>query len=253
MKFETALVTGGTTGIGEALVRQLIAEGCRVVFCARNQEKIDALAAELGERAIGIQADVSDPARAEAVVHEAEEILGGLDLLIANAGRGYNVHGSKMKVEDITSVLQLNVMGATATIAAGIESMVKRKRGHLVGISSIAGNRGLPTSASYCASKACFSTFLESLRVDLKKSQVSVTDIRPGFIDTPLTKKNKFDMPFLMSADRAAHLILKAIRKKKAVYTFPWQMAAGAWILRRVPNWLFDFFLSRASPSNPKR
>jgi short-subunit dehydrogenase len=239
MKFETAFVTGGTTGIGEAIVRQLVAEGCRVAFCARNQEKIDALAAELGENAIGIQADVSDPERAEAVVHEAIERLGHLDLLVANAGRGYNVKGPKMKVHHITGVLQLNVMGACATIAAGVESMVERKKGVLVGISSVASNRGLPTSAAYCASKACFSTFLESLSMDLSGSGVSVCDIRPGFIDTPLTEKNDFKMPFLMSAKRSAHLILRAIRRKKQVYTFPWQMAIVSWFMRNIPSWLF--------------
>jgi short-subunit dehydrogenase len=245
MKFETALVTGGTTGIGEALVRQLVAEGCRVVFCARNQDKIDALSNELGENAIGIQADVSDVARAEALVHEAEELLGGIDLLIANAGRGRNVVGPKMKVEHITGVLQLNVMGGCATIAAGIEGMMKRQKGHLVGISSIAANRGLPTSASYCASKACFSTFMESLRVDLRQTPLHVTDIRPGFIDTPLTKKNRFKMPFLMTSDRAARLILSAIRKKKGVYSFPWQMAFVGWFLRWVPSWLFESVAGR--------
>jgi len=246
MKFETALVTGGTTGIGEAIVRQLVAEGCRVVFCARNQEKIDALAAELGDLAIGVQADVSDPARAESVVHDAIERLGHLDLLVANAGRGYNVKGPKMKVHHITEVFQLNVMGATATIAAGVEAMVKRKKGILVGISSVASNRGLPTSASYCASKACFSTFLESLRIDLAGTGVYVCDIRPGFIDTPLTKKNKFKMPFLMNAQRGARLILKAVRKRKGIYTFPWQMAILSWFLRHTPSWLFEMVARRA-------
>ena len=249
MKYETALVTGGTTGIGGALVRQLVAEGCRVVFCARRQDKIDELANELGENAIGIQADVSDVSRAEALVYEAEEILGGLDLIIANAGRGRNIVGPKMKVEHITGVLQLNVMGATATMAAGIEGMMKRKKGHLVGVSSVAANRGLPTSAAYCASKACLSTFLESLRVDLRHTPIRVTDIRPGFIETPLTQKNKFKMPFLMSSERAARLILKAIRKEKKVYTFPWQMALFARFLRWAPNWLFDYAAGRSTKS----
>ena len=245
MKFETALVTGGSTGIGEALVRQLVAEGCRVVFCARRQERIDALCEELGERAIGIQADVSDPHRAEALVKEAEEMLGSLDLIIANAGKGRDVRADRMTVRDITDVLQLNVMGATATIAAGIAPMIRQQKGYLVGISSIASNRGLPTTAAYCASKACFSTFLESLRVDLRNTPIKVVDIRPGFIDTPLTKKNKFAMPFLMSSEKAAKLILSAIKKGRAVYTFPWQMAILAKILRLLPGPVYEGIAGR--------
>lgn len=245
MKFETALITGGSTGIGEALVRQLVAEGCRVVFCARRQEKIDALCEELGERAIGIQADVSDPQRAEALVNEAEEILGSLDLIIANAGRGRDVPAHKLTVRDVQDILQLNVQGAIATIVAGIAPMVRQQRGYLVGISSIASNRGLPTTAAYCASKACFSTFMESIRVDLRNTPIKVVDIRPGFIDTPLTKKNKFEMPFLMPSEKAARLILKAIKKGRPVYTFPWQMAIIAKILRLLPGPVYEGIAGR--------
>ena len=245
MKYETALVTGGSTGIGAALVRALVADGARVAVCARNAERLDALVGPLGDRALAIAADVSDPARAEAVVAEAHERLGSLDLVVANAGTGHPVAGPDMTVADITTVLRLNVLGAAATIAAGVRPMVERGRGHLVGVSSVAGNRGLPGSAAYCASKAALSVFLESLRVDLRGTGVRVTDIRPGFVDTPLTKKNDFPMPFLMGADRAAGLMLRAMQKNRAVYTFPWQMAIGAWFLRHVPDVLYDRLAGR--------
>jgi short-subunit dehydrogenase len=245
VKYETALVTGGSTGIGAAMVRALVAGGTRVAVCARNADRIDALVAELGDRAVGIAADVSEPSRAEAVVAEAHERLGSLDLVVANAGTGHPVSGPEMTVADITTVLRLNVLGATATIAAGVRPMVERGRGHLVGVSSVAGNRGLPGSAAYCASKAALSVFLESLRVDLRGTGVQVTDIRPGFVDTPLTQKNDFPMPFLMSGERAADLILRALRKNRAVYTFPWQMALGGWVLRNMPDVIYHRLASR--------
>lgn len=245
--YETALVTGGTTGIGEALVRALVASGTKVVVNARNAERLEALVSELGEdKVIGIPADVSDPRVAEQVVRDAEAKLGHIDLVIANAGTGYNVKGKEITVDAIVGVFQLNVMGATATIAAAVQKMVERKKGHLVGITSVAANRGLPTSAAYCGSKAGFGMFLESLRVDLQTTGVHVTEIRPGFVDTPLTKKNKFDMPFLMGPDRAAELILRALARRKKVYTFPWQMAVASFALRRIPNWLFDFAAGKA-------
>lgn len=244
----TALITGASTGIGAELARQLAASGTRVALVARSADKLEALVAELGgeARALALPGDVSEPAEAERLVHEAERRLDGIELLIANAGTGYNVKGPKMEVEHITKVLQLNVMGACATIAAGVQGMVARGSGHLVGISSVAANRGLPTSAAYCASKAALSVFLESLSVDLARTGVKVTDIRPGFVDTPLTKKNKFDMPFLMGPDRAAGLILRAIERERPVYTFPWQMAAAAWLLRRIPGPLYRGLAGRA-------
>jgi len=243
---KTALVTGGSTGIGLALVRALVKRGVRVAVNARSEDKLRAIAEELGDRVIILPADVADPAKAQEVVREAHARLGSLDLVVANAGTGRPVHGSKMKVEAITHVLQLNVIGACATVAAAVEPMVAQGRGHIVGITSVAANRGLPTSAAYSGSKAGFSVFLESLRVDLRRTGVRVTEIRPGFVDTPLTKKNRFKMPWLMDADRAAELILRAVERERKVYTFPWQMAAVSWLMRQLPNAIWDLALSRA-------
>ena len=239
-RYETALVTGGSTGIGAAVVRLLADGGTKVAICARRKEPLDAMVSELGERLVAIQADVSGPDGAAAVVAQAEEQLGALDLVIANAGMGVIKNGAKLEVRHIVDTLQLNVMGATATIAAALPGMVERGRGHVVGISSIAGTRGLPNSAAYSASKAALQVFLESLRVDLAKTGVKVTDIRPGFVDTPLTKDNRFKMPFLLSAEEAARRIVAAIHKERGVYTFPWPMAVFASALRQMPRWLYE-------------
>jgi short-subunit dehydrogenase len=123
--------------------------------------------------------------------------------------------------------------------------MLEAKRGHLVGISSLAGYRGLPTSAAYSASKAALSVFLESIRVDLFRTGIKVTDVRPGFIDTAMTRKNKFKMPFLMDAAAAGERIVRAIESEKRVYAFPFPTAFGAAILTLIPRWLYDRFGSR--------
>lgn len=239
-RYETALVTGGSTGIGAALAAELAARGTRVAICARRPEQLDAMRPRIGPSGIVIAADLSDPKRAVEVVDEAAAKLGHLDLVVANAGMGIARSATKLREEHVTPVFMLNTVGACATLTAAIPHMLERKKGHLVGISSIAGYRGLPSNAAYSASKAAFSAFLESIRVDLYRTGLQVTDVRPGFIDTPLTQKNKFKMPFLMPADEGGRRILRALEAGRRVYTFPWPMAIGARILTLIPRWLYD-------------
>lgn len=239
-RHQTALITGGSTGIGLALARRLVSRGTRVAICGRRKDVLDHAVLELGGGTVALVADCADPARAASVVDEAKERLGSLDLVIANAGVGRNRHASRLLPEDVLFVFRLNVLGACATLTAAIPHMLAQNRGHLVGISSIAGYRGLPTSAAYSASKAALSTFLESLRVDLYRQGIKVTDVRPGFVDTPLTRHNEFKMPFLLDADEASRRILRAIDAEKRVLTFPFPMAVGAQLLTMIPRWLYD-------------
>jgi short-subunit dehydrogenase len=248
VSWSTALITGGSTGIGASIARALVARGARVVVVARRQEPLDALAAELGDKLLTLKADVADPARAAQVVEEAHQRLGSLDLVIANAGIGYNKPAKDLRVEHILDVLQLNVIGACATITAAIPIMVAQGRGTLVGVSSLAAMRGLPTSAAYSASKAALSVFLESLRVELTPLGVVVSDVRPGFVDTPLTQKNKFKMPFLMSSEAAAALILRKLEAKKAVIAFPWPTATAMRVLAALPRPLYEWIARAAAP-----
>ena len=238
----TALVTGASSGIGAALARRLAADGVSVALVARRESALRGLADEI--RAAGGTAsvhaiDVSDPAATVAGVRAADDALGGLDLVVANAGVGKGIWGGKLTFEDCADVLAVNVAGATATLCAVLPRMVERRRGHLVGVSSIASVRGIPKLAAYCASKAYLSTFLESLRVDLRRTGVRVTDVRPGYVRTAMTADNA-SMPFLVSAEDAAERIWKAIRGRRSVLTFPLPMAAGARVLKAMPNAVFD-------------
>lgn len=239
-KYRTAFITGGTTGIGAAMARALAKRGTKVAICGRRQDVLDSMLLELGDRGCGVCSDVADPKKAAAAVDQAREKLGSLDLVIANAGTGRNRHATRLKPEDVLHVLELNVIGTFATITAAIPHMLEQKRGHLAGVSSIAGYRGLPTSAAYSASKAALSVFLESLRVDLYQSGIKVTDVRPGFVDTPLTQSNNFKMPFLVPAEVAGEKIVRALEKEKRVFTFPFPMLIGAQLLTMIPRWLYD-------------
>jgi len=146
---------------------------------------------------------------------------------------------------DCEPTLRVNVEGAVATLVAIVDRMVARGHGHLVGISSLAQYRGLPRNAIYSASKAFLSTFLEGLRVDLRGTGVSVTDVRPGFVRTPLTDKNDHPMPFMVEAEDAAAIVWRGIRRREPVVAFPWQLATVVRSANLLPASLYDHAVTR--------
>ena len=143
------------------------------------------------------------------------------------------------------------MIGMAASLAAFAPAMRRAGRGTLACIASVASFRGLAGYGAYSASKAAARTWTESLRAELHGSGVSVVCICPGYIDTPLTRVNRFRMPFLMSADEAAPRIARAIAARRRVAVIPWQMALVGVMLRMMPNWLYDYFASRA-PRKPR-
>ncbi len=246
-EIRTALVTGASSGIGAALARRLAAEGITVALTARREDALRTVADEIqaaGGTASVHAMDVSDPEATVAAIQAVDDALGGLDLVVANAGVGKSGWSGTLGWADCANVLAVNVAGATATLCAVLPRMVERKRGHLVGVSSIAAYRGLPRFPVYSASKAYLGTFLESLRVDLRGTGVSVTDIRPGYVRTPMTG-NDASLAFSITAEDAAERIWKAIRGRRSLATFPLPMAAGAHFMAALPNALFDRMMSR--------
>ena len=243
-----ALITGASVGIGAALARELARRGYAVGLVARRAELLQSLTAEIraaGGRAAWAAADVTDQAQViEATAKIAEE-LGPIDLLVANAGTGMAVKASTAPVEAWMKVLRLNVDGVIYSTGAVIPAMVARGSGHLAVVSSIAGYRGLPGNGAYSASKAAVTVFFEALRIDLGKHGIAVSTIHPGFIKTPLTDKNRFPMPFLMSAERAASRIADGLQAKRSEINFPWQMVLLLKLARLLPNWAYDRVLGR--------
>jgi hypothetical protein len=149
-------------------------------------------------------------------------------------------------------VMDINVTGLVNTFQPFVSGMRQAGRGTLVGIASVAGYRGLPGAAAYSASKAAAISYLESLRVELRASGIKVVTVCPGYIATPMTARNPYPMPFLMSADRAAEKIVAIVARGRSFAVIPWQMALVARCLRLVPNWLYDCLLARA-PHKPRR
>jgi NAD(P)-dependent dehydrogenase (short-subunit alcohol dehydrogenase family) len=246
------LITGASSGIGRALALEYARGGASLALCARGAVELDAVATEvraLGGSAVCIPLDVTDPDAVNDAVRRADRDLGGLEMVIANAGRGDYRHGSRLGWQDIASVLDVNVRGAMATLVAAIPIFLAHRRGHLVGVTSLAGRRGLPMSAAYSASKSALSIFLESLRIDLAAAGVRVTDVQPGFVLTPMTAKATHPMPLRWPADKAARHIARRLERSPAVIAFPWPLVLATRIGRLLPAPIYDRVV-RAGRSN---
>lgn len=238
MDFRTALVTGASSGIGAALSRRLAERGTHVVLCARRRDELESLAEDI--RATGREAsvrvvDVGDPDAAVAAIREIDDELGGLDLVVANAGVGEKSR-KPPSWETAKAMCHVNFTGAIATLTAILPRMIERKRGHLVGVSSLAGLAPLPTSSVYCATKAGLTMFIDSIRLDLEGSGVGATAVHPGYVRTPLIEKNKFPMPFIVEVEDAAEIILSRLPSNPAHIDFPFPTAAVVRLAAAIPG-----------------
>jgi short-subunit dehydrogenase len=248
MRYRTAAVTGASSGVGRSLAKELCRRGVEVALLARRGAELAALQAEIeasGGRARAYELDVRDTAATAATLLRADDELGGIDLVVANAGVSGHRWGGALRYEDCDDIIAVNVKGAVATLTALLPRMVERDAGHLVGVSSLAQYRGVPSSAAYSASKAFLSTFLEALRVDLLNSNVAVTDVRPGFIDTPMTAGSTFPQPFLIQLPEAVDAIISGIEKKQRVVAFPWPLATLARVGTLLPAPLYEAAVKR--------
>jgi short-subunit dehydrogenase len=176
-----------------------------------------------------------------AAVAEVEARLGPTDLLVANAGVGAPTLVSPMNVTDVEKMYRVNVFGVLYSIEAVLPGMLARKKGHLAAVSSMAAYKGLPGESGYSSSKAAVNNLMEGLRIQLRDKGVAVTTICPGFVKTPMTDVNDFHMPWLIGADDAARRIVRALRRRKKVFNFPWQMM----LLMRLTRWLPDGVMAR--------
>ena len=196
--------------------------------------------------------DVADAAALAEAARDFVSRFGAPDLVIANAGISAGTSGDEIEdVAKLRRVLEVNVVGLAATLAAFAPAMRAAGRGTLAGIASVAGFRGLAGNGAYSASKAAARIWMESLRTELHGSGVSVVCICPGYIDTPMTRVNRFRMPFLISADDSARRIARAIAARRRVAVIPWRMALVSVVLRILPGWIYDRLAAKA-PRKPR-
>lgn len=247
------IITGASSGIGLALARHYARKGAVLGLIARRAQALEGLGASLSTPCAIYPVDVRDEPRLLAAGQDFIARHGCPDVVIANAG--VSVGTATEYVEDFAvfkEMLEINVLGMARLFHPFIACMRERRRGALAGIASVAGYRGLAGGGAYCASKAAAIAYLESLRLELRDSGISVTTICPGYVATPMTDDNAYPMPFRISAERAAEKIGKLIGRGAAYAVIPWQMALVARALRLMPSWLYDPLFASA-PRKPRR
>lgn len=249
------LITGASSGIGKDLAVFLSFFKVKLILLARREELLKELKEECeknGSEVLYYTADVADRRRMEDIRNEVLQKFGFVDIVIANAGIGGLNPGDNFSLDVHQRFVDINITGLVNTLIPFINSMKEKKKGFLVGVSSLAAFRGLPNAGSYSSTKAAQAVFLESLRVDLKKYNIVVSSIHPGFIETPMTDHDEFKMPFMVPVRKSSVLIAKAIMKKKVVYLYPWQMRILTFINKRMPNCLYDILMPKLSGQKSK-
>jgi short-subunit dehydrogenase len=245
-------MTGAAGGIGRATAALLAVRGYRLGLIDRAEGPLGALADELtrgGASVAGRAVDVREPAAVKEAVRVLERDLGPTDVLVPCAGVGTLSSALDLDIEGFRTMLEVNVLGVARTIEAVLPGMFARGSGHIVGIGSVAGYRGLPWMPGYSASKAALATYLEGLRPALKRRGVRITTVYPGFVRTAMTAGTPFRRPVpMLEPAEAARYLVRAIVHRPRDATFPLSAALGMGLLRRLPGRIFDWVMDRAGP-----
>jgi NAD(P)-dependent dehydrogenase (short-subunit alcohol dehydrogenase family) len=243
-------ITGASSGIGEAIIGPLVGRGARIAISARRAERLAAIAGEwqaLGKDVRAFPLDVTDPAAVHRAVQDIEAALGGIDLAIFNAGGHLPGRPRQFDPQQYADIMTLNFLGVVYGIDAVLPGMLARGKGHIAGVASVAGYRGIPAAGAYGASKAALIHMLESIRFDLEPKGIAVTVVTPGFVKTPLTDRNRFPMPFLMPVDRAAEALVAGLEQGRREIHFPKIFTWTLKLLRILPYPLYQWIMWRAT------
>jgi short-subunit dehydrogenase len=251
---QVAVVTGASSGIGWELAKALAVRGCKVGLLARRRDSLEILAngiEQAGGTAALAPADVSERNQTLEAIHSLSAKLGPVDLLVANAGVGAPTLADPMNIADIEKMIRVNLLGVIYSIEAVLPDMLKRGKGHVAAVSSMASYKGLPGESAYCASKAAVNVYMEGLRIQLRDRGIAVTTICPGFVKTPMTAVNEFHMPFVMEADKAARRIVHALERKRKVYNFPKRMSLLMKLTACLPDWIIARAMNKYNEKPP--
>ena len=241
LPWKTAWVTGASTGIGRDIVLQLAAAGVKVAASARSPEKL----AALGPGIVTIPLDVTDASACLAVADRVESELGAIDLVVFGAGTYAPVTIDSIDPKLFAHTMNTNSMGVVNCLAAVAPRMMARGSGHISWIASVAGFMGLPKAAAYGPTKAALINLAECLEPEMRLKGVRISVINPGFVATPLTAQNDFEMPFLMQPDEAARRSIAGLAAGRFEIAYPWRFVAILRALRALPYPLFFRLITR--------
>jgi NAD(P)-dependent dehydrogenase (short-subunit alcohol dehydrogenase family) len=247
--FKTIWIVGASTGIGRDTALAFARGGVKVAASARRPELLDALVAEGGGNITAFPLDVTDTTNVAHVAGQVRAHFGEIDTVLYAAATWNNDIGSQARVAAVAPMFEVNIYGALRVIEAVLPRMKERRAGRFVVISSVAGFRGLPRALAYGASKAALTHIAECLRFECQPLGVTVQVVHPGFVKTPLTDKNDFKMPFLMSAEAAAARMVAGMCHNQFEITYPRRFTYLLKLLRLLPYRLY-FALVRKATAN---
>ncbi len=244
-KSKTVWITGAGKGIGRALAIRMAQQGWTVAASARTQSDLLSLQSDCPPQSVHIYPlDITNSEANEQVIARMEAELGPLDMVILNAGTHQPNPVDGFSVAAFRKLVETNVMGTVNGLAPVIERFTARQAGHIAIVASLAGYRGLPKASAYGATKAALINMAEALKVELEPFNVKLSLINPGFVETPLTDKNTFPMPFLISVDRAVDAICHGLERGSFEISFPWRFSVIMKLIRLLPDRLL-FSLTR--------
>jgi short-subunit dehydrogenase len=249
---QTILITGAANGIGAELAILFDKLGClKILLVDIDEVGLERVKSELKTASEILKLDLSNDFSNDLDLKRLIN-TNDIDVVVCNAGLGGLNPADSYSEEINRKITSVNFFGTTTLISMILPRMIERRDGHIVGVASLAGLRGMPQAASYSASKAAQISFLESLRLDLKPYGVRVTTILPGFIATKMTSHDDFKMPFMLSPKKTAQKIITAIGKNKKIYYFPFPMNLLALVNRFLPVCIYDFLIPLLNPPQKK-
>jgi short-subunit dehydrogenase len=229
-------VIGASSGIGAAFAQAVTKRGATVAISARKAADLETVSA--GKMKV-LPLDITDVAGVQSAADSLNAEWGRIDVVVILAGYWQRMSAVDFDLVEFTRHIETNVVGMGNCVAAVLPKMLAAKSGLIVGVSSVAGYRGMPGAEGYGASKAAQLNFLETMRTGLQGTGVDVQTVSPGFVKTPMTDTNEFPMPFLITAEQAAEYMVKGIERNKAEVVFPFGMMVAMKALNLTPQSLW--------------
>lgn len=244
MKWQRAVVVGASSGIGAAIAMQLAATGCHVALIARREAELKHIADEINAAGSPLASvyihDVREYETVPALMQQIARDMGGIDLIVYSSGIMPAIAPDEYSFDKDRQMIEINLLGAIAWLNEAAQRFERAKAGTIIGISSVAGDRGRRGSPVYGTTKAALDTYLESLRNRLSRYGVQVVTVKPGPVATPMTADlDQKTLPLLITADKAAAAILGGAGRGKTLIYVPWLWQPIFLIIRAIPSFLF--------------
>ncbi|MFV0432025.1 MAG: SDR family NAD(P)-dependent oxidoreductase [Alphaproteobacteria bacterium] len=246
-KFSSILITGASSGIGAAIALELAAPNVILHLTARNEERLNEVKAQCSTKGASVYTSNIDVTQQETLAEALKQwdAANPFDLIIANAGIAGNHINTPNPATRLRAINAVNVTGVLNTLEPILDAMIQRKKGHIGLVGSMASFLPLPPSPAYSASKSAILTWGDAIRPSLKKNNIHLSVICPGFVRSRITDANNYTMPFFMEADKAAQIIISGLSRKKARIAFPWPMYFALSFLSILPRPLQSWIVTR--------